>query len=776
MADGRNRDLESSRLTRAQNDLSHYEDSSRVGSGQQPSSMPHGRHSTPNSPYPDHGGNNSPHSLNRSADRDISSETALNENSSPILGHNSRSDDSQPPGPDPKSLRQVIIVKIFHLSPVYKHAQLSIITISSCIGMGFYVKTGTIFRIGGAGAVIYGFAFVGLLSLGVMHNLARMLGIWPVPGALIMYVKTFVDEDLGNIVGIFYCFTQYFSFVALATTVISLVEIFETSTAKSMGISAGALALPIWMNLTEIRVFRKGVLFFGGLNLAIAFAIIMIMNWINPSGEASTFTAAFAFAGVETVTAIAQEARFSLSKEDQEHQEQQRRQRVQQEQGIRTQAEGCETRLECEDPGIQLERTRQQIEDLVNDMTKYFQSSEEITSTGAQEKINRLQQQIDEETRLRNEIDEETRLRNEIVQPRKPDDKFELPTKLVPAILTVIYTLGGWIITQNLPWNDDRLPRWSWDTAVNENSLSLFVISAGDETKTLAKAVTALLIINTMGTSSTALFIASRTLYALTKDLANESSGLESRDSYFRIRPLNKFLKLLGRKSAYDVPYAAVLASGPIFIYLPLLKYGISGGQLDIILYVFSEMGSVCCVLVWGFETFAAFRFLKSFHKHKKDLMMDKSFEGRSKVYLPVDNKLWYWIQWCIAVFSMAGCLIVVFVGGPLAAWQNPTVEQYIAVFLMPGIFLASLVTVKAWRYRNRNRWAEFWSWKSWILALENASTLGDQIRNLENVRIHTTTHNEGKELNLGNLWGVIPSLDSQFFNNILNRIGTAER
>lgn len=78
------------------------------------------------------------------------------------------------------------------------------ISIGAVIGMGYYVRTGTIHRIGGSSAVIYAYSFLGLLSFMVMHTLATMLRVWPVRNALMSYVEAFVDKEVGMMVGILY--------------------------------------------------------------------------------------------------------------------------------------------------------------------------------------------------------------------------------------------------------------------------------------------------------------------------------------------------------------------------------------------------------------------------------------------------------------------------------------------------------------------------------------------------------------------------------------------
>jgi amino acid transporter len=78
------------------------------------------------------------------------------------------------------------------------------ISFGAAVGMGFYVRTGTIHRVGGSSAVVYSYVLLGLLSFAVMHPLTRMLRIWPVRAPLMSFVEVFVNKEIGLLVGILY--------------------------------------------------------------------------------------------------------------------------------------------------------------------------------------------------------------------------------------------------------------------------------------------------------------------------------------------------------------------------------------------------------------------------------------------------------------------------------------------------------------------------------------------------------------------------------------------
>lgn len=83
------------------------------------------------------------------------------------------------------------------------------ITINATLGTGLYWRGGQILELGGPLAVLLSFLLVGILAWGVMQCITEMLCIWPVPGALSIYVGEFVDEELGIAVGIAYWYVSW---------------------------------------------------------------------------------------------------------------------------------------------------------------------------------------------------------------------------------------------------------------------------------------------------------------------------------------------------------------------------------------------------------------------------------------------------------------------------------------------------------------------------------------------------------------------------------------
>ncbi|KZN90988.1 Lysine/arginine permease [Penicillium chrysogenum] len=90
------------------------------------------------------------------------------------------------------------------VSRALKGVHIFMITVNATLGTGLYWRGGQILELGGPLAVVLSFLFIGILTWGVMQCITEMLCIWPIPGALSVYVSQFVDEELGIAVGVTY--------------------------------------------------------------------------------------------------------------------------------------------------------------------------------------------------------------------------------------------------------------------------------------------------------------------------------------------------------------------------------------------------------------------------------------------------------------------------------------------------------------------------------------------------------------------------------------------
>nr|RBQ95655.1 hypothetical protein FVER53263_12424 [Fusarium verticillioides] len=131
------------------------------------------------------------------------------------------------------------------------------IAVNGTLGTGLYVRSGQILELGGPLAVIFSFLFLGILTWAVMQCIAELLCLWPVPGAVPLFVRNFVDKELGDTVGVAYWYTYSIGFAALIATSASVLNYW---TAGISGFSEGFayVALPLILvivNSVKVEIY-----------------------------------------------------------------------------------------------------------------------------------------------------------------------------------------------------------------------------------------------------------------------------------------------------------------------------------------------------------------------------------------------------------------------------------------------------------------------------------------------------------------------------------------
>ena len=124
----------------------------------------------------------------------------------------------------------------------------------------------------------------------------------------------------------------------------------------------------------------------------------------------------------------------------------------------------------------------------------------------------------------------------------------------------MLYFLAGLLLTLNIPWDDPELPEVSWlGSPVRRHSPkteSGFVLSATySGIPGLADLFTVILLITSVTSANTNLYVASRTLFGLTRELDGSRW---------------KWLSFFGRTNNYQVPVRAMFLSC-IFLWVPFL-------------------------------------------------------------------------------------------------------------------------------------------------------------------------------------------------------------
>ncbi|ETN38955.1 uncharacterized protein HMPREF1541_06997 [Cyphellophora europaea CBS 101466] len=399
--------------------------------------------------------------------------------------------------------------------------------------MGFYIRTGMVADSGGQGTVLCAYGVLGFLAFAVLQDQARLLHVWPIRGALVAFVEDFVDKELGQTVGILYWLTYCLSFAALTATAAELLDSFEIPHSLTITLSVVSVVVPFLANLTDIRYLKEFEFGCGLLKLVLAVTFNTTMMIINPKVNTvgkekrdsvflqtghwwiedvcvAVFVSAFAFVGIEAIAATATEVDFSRYP------------------------------------------SREAASDHVES------NSTNSTST-----------------------DDDFFDTKNLQLDRSP---FSGPAWLVPLTTTLIYLWGGWIVTENVVPNQSTTTQVSINNVQTTGSvqnlnlsaiepgISPFVTAASslDSLKGLDTVLKALLTLNVVLTSSTALYIASRTLYTI---------GMRHSGQYLGTAPdknsslIQKFPQLLIWKNKFQVPHMAVILSILLPVPISFVRY-----------------------------------------------------------------------------------------------------------------------------------------------------------------------------------------------------------
>ncbi|KAI1404765.1 amino acid permease-domain-containing protein [Hypoxylon fuscum] len=225
------------------------------------------------------------------------------------------------------------------------------ITVNATHGIGLYLRGSEVLETGGPLATLLCFLLLGLLAWAVMQCITEMLCIWPVPGALAVFVREFVDHELGIAVGITYWLSYSISF----TTAIASSAAYSHYWSQTAAVDGAVWYLLVPLILVVINCF--GIEIYGwfevvtGVAKLICLSIIIIamivfvnqdshndkikdnisQNWNNTTSSFDHMvadgwgtalfmclsTATFAYVGVEIPAAVALEARPTKTKSTQ---------------------------------------------------------------------------------------------------------------------------------------------------------------------------------------------------------------------------------------------------------------------------------------------------------------------------------------------------------------------------------------------------------------------------------------------------------------------------
>ncbi|PCH02419.1 Amino acid/polyamine transporter I [Penicillium occitanis (nom. inval.)] len=504
------------------------------------------------------------------------------------------------------------------------------LTINGTLGTGLYWRGGQILELGGPLAVLLSFLLVGLLAWAVMQCITEMLCIWPIPGALSMYVSEFVDLELGIAVGITYWFTYSVSFSALvATSAAELVFWPVVDDSKSFQGLVIYFAIPVFLivvNYFSIGIYRHVELYTGILKilfLVVIFVFLIILkfmvnteNWSlvlvfdhNAAPNWATAfimsisIATFAYVGVEIVAASALEVQWPR--------------------------------------------------------------------------------------RVKTDLSSSSRSNDTLI-----GNTVKFSAIWISVMATLAYTLTSVLATLEISWDDCQLPRLSWvtstqcsspspianstETGIGEKTSSVFVaIASRSQIPHLGDIFNLFLVFTCLSCASTNLYVASRALFGLTSRLD------DGPHQPWYLRAMAYF----GKTDNHSVPRRAMIFSAFAFWWVPFLQLRAGTGTdnpIGMFVEILAEMGSTGILIVWACNCLAFIRYYHCISTHRETLERESiSLVRRWSTKHPTDYPYRGSGQPFLAYAALTGCIFVLVVANSAALWGGFYVMPFLSSYLI---------------------------------------------------------------------------------------------
>ncbi|KAI3338694.1 amino acid permease/ SLC12A domain-containing protein [Ustulina deusta] len=533
-----------------------------------------------------------------------------------------------------------------------KPVQIFMITLNATLGIGLYWRCGQVLELGGPVAVLVSFGLITILAWTVMQCISEMLCRWPVPGALSEYVSQFVDFELGIAVGIMYWLTYSVGFAALIAT--SAGEIRYWIRKEPFDIIVIYIVIPlilVGLNRFQVGIYGWFEVVFGSLKLMFFLVIILAMVVLSA-----------------------------------------------------------------------MEGSQDATEHNWNDTTAWDQDASPSRGPAflmaiATAVFAYVGLEVVAACALEAEPPKEDNQADPITKSKRPG--LAITTKFsavwTSALIGVAYIISGVLATFPVERDDCRLPRPGWLPAPQRcndmteqmpTTSSVFVLAARLRDRYgLAHAFNTFLVFTALTCANTNLYIASRALYGLVKQLGR------SKDRFLN------FLLLFGETSAEGVPFRAVVFSAAAFGWVPFLQLqgydqnnpiaqatASPSAGITTFIDILSEISSVGVIIVWACECVAFLRY-RHFLVTYEDSLRERGipYLDRKAENYPYRSHA----QPLIAYLALAGCTFVLLGANQASLWNGFYVEPFLSSFLAIFIFLLAWVILKVYR-RKRLRLADF--------------------------------------------------------------------
>ncbi|KAF8533886.1 amino acid permease-domain-containing protein [Trichophaea hybrida] len=500
-----------------------------------------------------------------------------------------------------------------------------------------------------------------------MEGLSEMIGLWPIPNAMVEFVRAFVDYELGTVVGITYWYTYGAGFHTLVLAVLRLaVGQWGISTPSQIAIHVLCPIGLMMINLLGVNLYGFTEVIGALVKLAIVFiAFVLSLALVCGDGQATPIFGHFIGMGPKNDPSLAHNAgvafciavpivAFAFV-------------------GIETVAV---TAFEARDPHNSIKKPAKYI--------AYFTWLIYMACVCA----------------------------------------FAAAVSWDDPNLYRPYNESTMTNTTNATTTLDR-------RGVKSNGSDSVLIIAlekhpGLGLKALPGAMTVCLIIVVLSTANTALYVSSRTLYGLTSRIEpDERSWLMRFFAKFArtTEPNGSF--------GSNVPIWAILASAVLFAWVHVLRVGGSGESIQTVQEITTATGSVGCVLVWASQCLAFISFRSQMRKHGRYLGPDQlqyDLWRTGNKSIPYTSLLHYF-QPLLAYLGFVACVGIGIGLGSVSFWNSKvTLKKWLAAYFGPIAMFVLFVVLKfiRWiRFGRASAPAAGQEHTAFIKKLDDLTTLG---------------------------------------------------
>lgn len=508
-----------------------------------------------------------------------------------------------------------------------------LIVISGTIGMGLFDNSGEILNIAGPVGGLIAYIIVGIAVICIMEGVAEMIGHWPIANAMVEFVKAFVDKDLAIVVGLAYWYAYAISFATLIIAAANLARYWDWSVVLQ------DLMFILGVPILLLVVNCLGVFWYGNVEA--------VMGLLKITLVIGSFLAMCVVNNQDTHAPTPNGKIGGAYIND----------------GFKNNP------IVASNPAIAV---------LVSiPIVAYGYIGVEIVAVTA-------------------------------LEAKNPQQSLKYPAKLIAWLTATMYFFCALGFYLNVRWTDPLLPSVPHRIAHG----SLTIAPSTNTTQTNAIVVIAILnankpdlpgflngclIMAVLSAANTALYVASRTLFGLTRELD----------------PHNRYWGWVSKLSTTThtrrVPAAALFASALAFCWVPLLHLTKSYTDQDL-QEIMSGIATVAVVIVWGSLCLAFIRYRRWLRRFRDSEQLAHDY--REYNHWAVNNDrvpfstILGWMQPIPAYIGLIFCILTVFFFATTGWWNRG--EKHIDIwstFVGPVTLAIFWLILKAFRYGNNFEW-----------------------------------------------------------------------